>query len=179
MKAKADHSVKRDRREQKETQIDCGMLLFLYKGGYGELQQFIDFQNGSALIVIPGCWALFIGHAKHLRLWSQSEKAQLSQQALPSAHNPGLRSNPLQPLQLNSFRGGNGMQPRGDADTEAHSQIEDLLHVVQRWWNSSLANGRIPLCHEEEVEEVKGSDKQGKPISLPECAHTSCSCLGH
>lgn len=55
MKAKADQSVTRDRREQKETQIDCGMLLFLYKGGYGELQQFIDFQNGSALIVIPGC----------------------------------------------------------------------------------------------------------------------------
>lgn len=55
MKAKADHSVKRDRREQKQTQIECGMLLFLYKGGYGELQRFIDFQNGSALIVIPGC----------------------------------------------------------------------------------------------------------------------------
>lgn len=49
--------------------------------------------------------------------------------------------------------------------------------MVQRSWNASLANGRIPLCHEEEEEEdVKGSHKQGKRISQPACAHTSCSC---
>lgn len=90
-------SVKRDRRKKKETRIDSGMLLFLYEGDRGELQQFIDFQNCSALIVIPGCWALFIGHTQHLGLWSLSEKPRLSQQALPTAHNPAPHSYPFMP----------------------------------------------------------------------------------
>lgn len=49
-------------------------MLFLYEAERRELQQFIDFQKCSALVVLPGCWALFTGHTQHLRLWSLAER---------------------------------------------------------------------------------------------------------
>lgn len=64
------------------------MLLFLYEGGHGELQQFIDFHNCSALVVIPGCWVLFIGHTQHLRLWNPSSHNR----PFPQHTNPAPRS---------------------------------------------------------------------------------------
>lgn len=83
----AQREIEENRKRHRWTLACC---YFSIKAGDGELQQFIDFQNGSALIVIPGCWALFIGHTQHLRLWSLPETPQLSQQALPNAHTRAL-----------------------------------------------------------------------------------------
>lgn len=44
-KAEEKQLVKRNRRKKKETQIDSGMLSFLYEGDHGELQRFIDFSE--------------------------------------------------------------------------------------------------------------------------------------
>lgn len=69
------------KKRERDTNRLWRAVISLWGRLYGELQQFIDFQNCSALIVIPGCSALFIGHTQHLGLWSLSEKPQLSQQA--------------------------------------------------------------------------------------------------
>lgn len=85
-------------------------MLFLYVGDYRELQQSIDFHNCSALIVIPGCWAVFIGHTHHLRLWSLPEKNPSSHKRPFPQHRTRRSIHTHSCLHLNSFHwGGSGI----------------------------------------------------------------------
>lgn len=166
-------SVKRERK-QKETQIDYGMLLFLYKGRlwrapavywfsellcshcYPRVLSTVHWTHAAPQAVIP-VWetpALTTGPSQSTQLSAafipiQAYVSTASTEEVAGNHK-GIRASRLILTYLKSF-------VRGVEDGEYFFlQMRKLDY--------------IPLCHEEEEEEeVKGSDQQGKPIFQTDC----------